>query len=85
MSRVLSTEEYKKIENKRGILRISAKCSDLCWTEYTDSKGNKTESNGYVPEQIGIGDGGGTMNEPRGSKKTRPEGITRNQPSAFSE
>ena len=59
MSKVLSTEEYKKIANKRGILRISAKCSDLCWTEYTDSKGNVTESNGYVPEQIGIGDGGG--------------------------
>ena len=37
-----------------GILRISAKCSDLCWTEYTDSKGKKTESDGYVPENIGI-------------------------------
>ena len=42
-----------------GILRISAKCSDLCWTKYTDSKGKKTESDGYVPEKIGIGDGTG--------------------------
>ena len=38
-----------------GILRINAKCSDLCWTEYTDSKGNETESDSYVPENIGIG------------------------------
>jgi len=37
-----------------GILRISAKCSDLCWTKYTDSKGNEIESNGYVPKGIGI-------------------------------
>ncbi len=37
-----------------GILRISAKCSDLCWTEYTDAKGKKTESDGYVPSDIGI-------------------------------
>ena len=42
-----------------SILRISAKCSDLCWTSYTDSKGNETESDGYVPEEIGIGDGSG--------------------------
>ena len=42
-----------------GTLRISAKCSDLCWTEYTDKDGNKTESDGYVPEGINIGDGGG--------------------------
>jgi hypothetical protein len=41
-----------------GILRISAKCSDLCWTEYTDSKGNQTQSDGYVPEGIGISDDG---------------------------
>jgi hypothetical protein len=41
-----------------GILRISAKCSDLCWTEYTDAKGNKTESDGYVPEGIGISSDG---------------------------
>ena len=41
-----------------GILRISAKCSDLCWTKYTDSKGNETESDSYVPEEIGIDDGG---------------------------
>ena len=37
-----------------GILRISAKCSDLCWTEYTDKNGKKTESDGYVPSNIGI-------------------------------
>lgn len=37
-----------------GILKISAKCSDLCWTEYTDKNGKKTESDGYVPEGIGI-------------------------------
>lgn len=37
-----------------GTLRISAKCSDLCWTEYTDKDGNKTESDGYVPKNIGI-------------------------------
>jgi len=37
-----------------GILRISAKCSDLCWTEYTDKNGKKTESDGYVPQEIGI-------------------------------
>jgi len=41
-----------------GTLRISAKCSDLCWTEYTDKDGNKTESNGYVPKNIGIDDYG---------------------------
>jgi hypothetical protein len=32
-------------------LRISAKCSDLCWTEFTDSKGN-------VPQGIGIDEDG---------------------------
>lgn len=37
-----------------GILKISAKCSDLCCTEYTDKNGKKTESNGYVPQGIGI-------------------------------
>lgn len=42
-----------------GILKISAKCSDLCCTEYTDSKGKVTNSDSYVPEGIGIGDGGG--------------------------
>jgi hypothetical protein len=42
-----------------GILKISAKCSDLCWTKYTDKNGKETETNGYVPEGIGIGDGGG--------------------------
>jgi len=40
-----------------GTLRINAKCSDLCWTEYTDSKGSETESDSYVPENIGIGGG----------------------------
>jgi hypothetical protein len=37
-----------------GILKISAKCSDMCWTEFTDSKGNKTNSDSYVPSGIGI-------------------------------
>lgn len=37
-----------------GILTISAKCSDLCWTSYIDKDGIKTESDGYVPEGIGI-------------------------------
>ena len=41
-----------------GILRISAKCSDLCSTIYTDKDGNETESNGYVPKGIGIDDYG---------------------------
>ena len=41
-----------------GILRISAKCSDLCCTNYTDKDGNVTESNGYVPKNIGIDDYG---------------------------
>jgi hypothetical protein len=40
-----------------GILSISAKCSDLCWTEYTDNNGNVSESDGYVPNDIGIGGG----------------------------
>ena len=42
-----------------GTLRISAKCSDLCWTEYTDKNGNTTESDSYVPANIGIGGDGG--------------------------
>lgn len=34
------------------ILKVSGKCSDMCWTEY---KG--TERNGYVPSGLGIGGG----------------------------
>ena len=41
-----------------SILKISAKCSDLCFTEFTDSKGKKTESNGHVPQHIGIDEDG---------------------------
>ena len=41
-----------------GILKISAKCSDLCWTEFTDSKGKVTNSDSYVPEGIGISEAG---------------------------
>ena len=41
-----------------GILIISAKCSDLCWTKYTDKDGNETESDSYVPEGIGITEDG---------------------------
>jgi len=37
-----------------GILSISAKCSDLCYTKYTDKNGKETESDGYVPKGIGI-------------------------------
>jgi hypothetical protein len=37
-----------------GILSISAKCSDLCWTQYTDKNGNVTKSDSYVPQGIGI-------------------------------
>ena len=40
-----------------GILSISAKCSDLCFTNYTDNNGNETETDGYVPYDIGIGGG----------------------------
>ena len=41
-----------------GILKISAKCSDLCWLNFTDSKGNQTISDSYVPEGIGISEEG---------------------------
>ena len=41
-----------------GTLRISAKCSDLCWTEFTDKNGTKTQSDGYVPKGIGIDEDG---------------------------
>jgi len=37
-----------------GILSISAKCSDLCYTKFKDAKGNETESDSYVPDGIGI-------------------------------
>ena len=37
-----------------GVLKISAKCSDLCWTRYTDKDGNETETDSYVPRGIGI-------------------------------
>jgi hypothetical protein len=37
---------------KDRILNISAKCSDLCHTNLGD-----LESNGYVPEGLGIGNG----------------------------
>ena len=41
-----------------GILTISAKCSDLCYTKYTDKNGKETESDGYVPTGIGIDEWG---------------------------
>lgn len=41
-----------------GILRISAKCSDACWTKFTDNNGKETETNSYVPEGIGIDEEG---------------------------
>ena len=40
-----------------GILTFQAKCSDLCSTYYTDKDGNDTESDGYVPRDIGVGGG----------------------------
>jgi len=40
-----------------GILSITAKCSDLCNTFYTDAKKNEHTSDSYVPENIGIGGG----------------------------
>jgi hypothetical protein len=39
-----------------GKLSISAKCSDMCSTKYTDKNGKVTETDGYVPAGIGIGD-----------------------------
>jgi len=40
-----------------GTLSVSAKCSDLCFTTYIDKDGNETETDGYVPRDIGIGGG----------------------------
>jgi len=37
-----------------GKLIITAKCSDLCCTEFTDKDGSVTWSDGYVPRYIGI-------------------------------
>ena len=42
------------MSKKKGILSICAKCSDLCSTNYTDKNGKETESEGYVPKNIGI-------------------------------
>lgn len=39
------------------ILTVTAKCSDLCATKFTDENGKETESDSYVPENIGIGGG----------------------------
>jgi hypothetical protein len=40
-----------------GTLSISAKTSDLCCTTFTDKDGKETETDGYVPYNIGIGGG----------------------------
>jgi hypothetical protein len=42
-----------------GILSISAKCSDLCSSQYKDKNGKITKSNdyAYVPDDINIGGG----------------------------
>lgn len=53
-SKSLSMTKMQIIKAMTGVLRISAKCSDLCWTEYTDRNGNETNSDGYVPQGIGI-------------------------------
>jgi len=39
-----------------GILKVDAKCSDLCSLIYTDKEGKQIQSDGYVPEGIGIGE-----------------------------
>lgn len=41
----------------KRILTVTAKCSDLCATRFTDENGKETESDSYVPENIGIGGG----------------------------
>lgn len=39
-------------------MQISAKCSDLCFTQVIDSEGNAIyENDGYVPSGLGIGGG----------------------------
>jgi len=38
-------------------LTISAKCSDLCFCSFTNKAGYTYESDGYVPSDLGIGDG----------------------------
>jgi len=39
-----------------GILKVTAKCSDLCVCQYYNDKSEKLiESDGYVPENINIG------------------------------
>lgn len=39
-------------------IRISAKCSDLCYSEIiNDDRNLVAENDGYVPENIGIGGG----------------------------
>jgi len=45
------------------IIKISAKCSDLCWAELQDNEGNSIgqEYDGYVPE-IMPGGGGDYVN-----------------------
>ena len=42
-----------------GILTISAKCSDLCYSRYKDKNGKVIKSNNfaYVPNDINIGGG----------------------------
>ena len=53
-----------------GILTICAKCSDLCYTSFTGKDGKTTESDGYVPENIGIGDSYGDYVEMEIDTKT---------------
>lgn len=42
-----------------GILKISAKCSDLCFVSFVSGEngGINLEHDGYVPRNIGIGGG----------------------------
>lgn len=39
------------------ILQVSAKCSDMCNVVYPDNTESIDKSNGYVPDNIGIGGG----------------------------
>ena len=44
--------------NCARILKVSAKCSDLCYIEYQNLVNEKSvEHDGYVPKGLGIGGG----------------------------
>ena len=41
----------------KRILRVSAKCSDLCCVSYEKDGKTVKETDGYVPSNVGIGGG----------------------------